>query len=198
MDAPHPPGSRDTRLIFVALLAAGLLAGLLTGCSTASGDPATDPPASVASVPNTASAARAPATTPTASVDGPLIRADTSYTEIERYMVAWGACLKNHGVPGITKQTSMKMDPSLLTTYPEAAAACASKRPEQVTDRYKRQHPQAFQAHLQQFIRCMKNAGQKIVFIPPDGWGVSDEQAAAGYTPNERLSKTCEKKAYGQ
>ena len=178
---------------------AALLVGLLGGCSTASGGPTTDPGmASVASVPTSAGAAARPTTAaPVATADGPLIRADTTGEEIERYLVLWEACLTAQGVPGITKQNAAKPDLERFAKYPKALAACASKRPEQVIDRYKRQHPQAFQAHLRQFIKCMKNAGQKIIFIPPDGWGVTDEQAAAGMNLDNSKIKRCESKAYG-
>jgi hypothetical protein len=131
-------------------------------------------------------------------VVGPLIRADATNEEIFRLQAVWGVCLKNHGVPGITKETSAKLDVEGITRkYPRAITACASKRPELVTERFAREHPQEVQARLRKFIKCMKDDGQKIVFIPPDGWGVSDEAAASGYTPSQRSWVKCEKKAYG-
>jgi hypothetical protein len=196
MSDPNTPGRRKTHPLAAVIGAAGLLAGLLTSCSSGPSGPVGSPAATVASIPRTA-AAPARTTAAAVAVQGPLIRADTSTEEVERLQLAWGLCLRDQGVPGITKQTAQKFDVTILTKYPKAAAACASKRPETINDRYKREHPQAFQAHLRQFIKCMKDAGQKIIFIPPDGWGVSDQQAAAGYTPDERIWTRCEGKAYG-
>ena len=195
MDQFKVPPARKLHLAGAALLTAGLLAG----CSSASGGPADPAAASVASIPTTAApSATARATPSPAAVAGPLIRADTTSEEIFRLHAVWGACLKNHGVPGITKETSAKLDVEGITRkYPKAITACASKRPELVTERFAREHPQEVQAHLRQFIKCMKDDGQKIVFIPPDGWGVSDEEAASGYTPSARSQATCESKAYG-
>jgi hypothetical protein len=179
--------------------AAILVAGLLTGCSAAaSGPPATGDP-TVASVPTSAASARVtPTPAATTAAKGPLIRADTTGEEISRFMLVWGKCLSTNGVPGITKENSSKIDPQLRTKYSEAWATCEGKRPELVTERFKREHPQAFQARLKKFITCMKNDGQKIIFIPPDGWGVSDEQAEAGYTPSEQSMTKCENRAYGR
>jgi hypothetical protein len=194
MDQLKLPAARKLHLPGALLLTAGLLAG----CSSASGGSA-DPAASVASIPTTAAPpATARATPSPAAVAGPLIRADTTSAEIFRLQAAWGACLKNHGVPGITKETSAKLDVEGITRkYPKAITACASRRPELVTERFEREHPEEVQAHLRKFIKCMKDDGQKIVFIPPDGWGVSDEAAASGYTPSARSHAKCESEVYG-
>lgn len=181
-----------------AIFAAVLFGGVLAGCSSASGEAGATAAPSVASLPSTPAAqASATATKAAAAVEGPLIRADTTTEEFERLQWIWGKCLRAQGVPGITKQVMMKMSDSLLTGHADAVAACASKKPERVVDRFQREHPQQAQAHLRQFIKCMQNAGQKIIFIAPDGWGVSDQQAAAGYTPDERIWAKCEQKAYG-
>jgi hypothetical protein len=142
--------------------------------------------------------ASVPAIHGTTAQQSGLIRADATNEEIFRLQAVWGVCLKNHGVPGITKETSAKLDVEGITRkHPKAITACASKRPELVTERFEREHPQEVQARLRKFIKCMKDDGQKIVFIPPDGWGISDEAAASGYTPSARSHAKCETKAYG-
>jgi hypothetical protein len=171
---------------------------LLSGCSGGSAGRSGGAAAAVPSVASVATTTASPAATAAAAVVGPLIRADTTDEESARWHKGWVACLTNHGVPEIPEANHGKFDQQeVIRKYPKAITACVSKRPELVTERFEREHPEEFQAHLRQFIACMKNDGQKIVFIPPDGWGVSDEAAASGYSPSQRSWVKCEKKAYG-
>jgi hypothetical protein len=193
MSQPPPRGRRTTPLVGAAILAVGLLAGCGGSDPTeASGGSATIP--SVASVPQSATVDPSPTQTAAPTANRPLIRNDTSTEEVKRMLTVWLSCLADRGVPvslgkgGISSETRIR--------YKKELAACQTKEPEQLADRYKREHPQQFQAQLRKFIKCMKNEGQKIIFIAPDGWGVSDEQAESGFSPDNRAITKCESQAY--
>jgi hypothetical protein len=185
--------------LLIATLAASSI-GLIGACS--------DPPvesaspkqpnsqATVASVPR-ASSAETPAATTAVSTDGPLLRYDTTDAEAARLYATYNACLKREGVVGGKGGQGISQDPETLAKYKTELIACASKKPESVPDRQKRENPAAFAQHLRQQIQCMKKAGQDVVFIPPEGWGVSDEAAARGYVPDFKVVNRCQLKAFG-
>ena len=173
---------------------------LLGGCSDTPTS-GTSAAASVASVPRTATptspgTASAPARTPAAAVEGPLIRYDTSDAEADPLYQTYNACLRREGVP-LKGGKGLSQDPETLAKYKTELTACAAKRPESVTDREKRKDPGAYQDDLRQQIKCMKARGLDVILIPPDGWGVTDEAAARGYVPDFRVVKQCQLKAFG-
>jgi len=190
--------SKRTPYLVAALAVASTC--LIGGCSEtpASGSATT---ASVASVPRTATpttsgTASAPARTAAAAVEGPLIRYDTSDAEVDRLYKTYNACLRREGAP-VQGDKGLSQDPETLAKYKTELAACASKRPESVTDREKRKDPGAYRDDLRQQVKCMKSRGLDVVAIPPDGWGVTDEAAARGYVPDFRVVKQCQLKAFG-
>ena len=170
--------------------------GLISACSDTSAPTTTSN--SVASVPH--SSASVPVRTTTATeVEGPLIRYDTSEEEEDRLHRAYLLCLRAQGLPIPLDQdgnpiNKFRADPK---KNKKELAACASKEPETVPDREKRKNPGVYQDHLRQWVKCMQDKGQKVVLIPPDGWGTSDEVTASGWTPDFRIVNRCQNKVFG-
>jgi hypothetical protein len=189
---PRPTITRSL-LVAVALIATGLL-------SACSDRPAEPPAASrVASVPRSTLVVPLETTTPAGEVEGPLIRYDTSQEEEDRLHRVYLLCLKREGLPIQLDEhggpiNKFAADPK---KDKKELAACASKRPETVPDREERKDPAAYQDHLREWVKCMQNKGQKVVLIPPDGWGTSDEVTASGYTPDFRIVNQCQHKVFG-
>jgi hypothetical protein len=196
MSEHHPNGRRAVPLLGSALLAVSLLAGCAGGSIEADAGAA----ATVASIPlpSTATAATAAAPDPTRAATGPLIRNDSSDEQVKRWEEVWKACLEEQGVPTDPHRSAQQLDSETRTRYKQEVAACQGKEPETLPVRYQREHPQQFRARLRKFITCMKNEGQKIIFIPPDAWGLTDEQAAAGDHPDHKAITKCESQAYGK
>jgi hypothetical protein len=191
---------RATRFLIATLAASSI--GLIGACSDKPVESASakqpNSQATVASIPS-ASSAGTPAATTAVSTDGPLLRYDTTEEEETRLYATYNACLRREGVPASATKAGMgiSQDRETLAKYKTELIACASKKPESVPDRQKRENPAAFAQHLRQQIRCMKKAGQDVVFIPPDGWGVTDQAAARGYVPDFKVVNRCQQKAFG-
>lgn len=192
MNQPKSPGRRTSSLVSAAILAVVLLAG----CGGTAAEPAGAGSATIPSVASIPRSSSAPSASPTPTANRPLIRNDTSTEEVERLFAVWSSCLEDQGVPVAAGKGGISNDPETRGRYKTELATCQSKEPEQLIDRYKREHPQQFQAQLRKFIKCMKSEGQKIIFIPPDGWGVTDEQASSGFSPDNRAITKCESQAY--
>lgn len=197
MTTPRLLGSR-ARLAGTAF---ALLA--LAGCADTSTGGTPAPDGGSGAVPSVASL---PGTTPTdraaePAVEGPLIRADTTLQEIERFNRGYQSCLHDEGYPVAAPEPDgpgeFYMDPADSSVYREAILACQSKKPESIFDRAKREHPQGVRDRLEEFVACMNSRGQNVVLLPPDGWGVSDEDAAAMNLDNTAIAE-CEDEVYGE
>jgi hypothetical protein len=129
--------------LFLALALVALLAAC--GSQPDSGSPDV---ATLASGP-------APAATPTARDDHPLIRPDTSQEELDRMYAAYNRCLKEHGLDVKQPKAADAAAPSRMAA---AEQQCEQIRPEQLWERAKRTDP-AYADKLHEWVKCVRAFG---------------------------------------
>jgi hypothetical protein len=145
---------RETVRRLAATASIGALT-LLSGCAVVGGGTPVDatPRAStVASIKPTAPVAIA--TTQPAAVDRPLIRSDMSEADTARLYQIYYDCVMAHA-PGLSTTQAMKQPPAA------AAAACATKRPEEAWQRAKRLGDPKYVDEVHTWAACMTAHGIK-------------------------------------
>jgi hypothetical protein len=143
---------RPTARRAVAAAAIGSVA-LLAGCAGASGSTPLDGTrrsSAVASI--KPSAAAAISTTQAAAGDRPLIRSDMSDADTARLYQVYYDCLMAHA-PGLSTPQAMKNPPAA------AAAACASKQPEEAWQRARRLGDPKYLDEVHTWAACLTAHG---------------------------------------
>jgi hypothetical protein len=143
---------------------------LLAGCSGGSANGgATGGEPSVASVTD----AKPSSGAASAQDERPLIRADTSPEEEQRFMDLYLKCLEQKGVPKKT-DSGLKLTAAQQAKADSGYAACASKQPEDYTFRLKRTDPAAYADSRQKEARCLKSHGIAIEVDADGEWGFTN------------------------
>lgn len=168
---------------------------LLSGCGGSDPHKGDD----VASVAGAATSRPSASATPE---ERPLIRTDTSPEEEQRLYDVWEDCLAKHGA-GTEEERKLasdaaqggplsKADPAGMAKYKKAAAACASKEPEEVWERAKRLDP-AYADKLRDWVTCIRAHGI-------DAWESDGFLTFESLPPDNQMKEVdaCQDKAFGK
>jgi hypothetical protein len=190
---------RYREVLAIAILTVGCCA--LAGCQGAqTAEP--DGVAAVASIAGSGSGASdRPAAQGAADENKrPLIRADTSQAEQDRYREAWSKCLLKHGIP-TEKEAALAIHvagSADTQKYPAAMKACILHQPEDYKDRIQRTDKAHYEDLARQEQKCIRSAGIKISHDPKDDAGVfsfTDEQQVG---EGMQVAERCEKETFGR
>ena len=196
------------RLTLSLIATVGLLAPVLAGCSGGSG-PAV---ASVASIPNTATAGSSGAGSTTAaagssqaSIDArrPQLRVDTTEAEHARLSNIWVDCLHDRGVPIYQKgagKITWRFPQSKPEDNPKAWAACADKQPRIPASEDSSRNPH-YAEDWHNYVKCL-NRNSKVIKVVEGGPGdwtyANDDGSQADLEAFDVVDHNCELQVFGR